>query len=110
MVSLFSNVFTDMAVLDAAAARVWGDASPGAAVSVVLDGVLVANATAAVDGTWRALLPPVAASSSEHTLSAASGASAQQTLHRVLFGRVFVCSGQSNVRATADIPWGADAL
>eukprot|EP01052_Picozoa_sp_SAG31_P038037 SAG31_NODE_5006_length_2806_cov_2.510898_3_plen_96_part_00 len=62
-------------------------------------GAAAADATAGSDGTWRALLPPQI-SSSEHSpavvLSASSGGKTI-TVTDVLFGDVWVCSGQSNM-------------
>jgi sialate O-acetylesterase len=97
----WSSMFRDTMVLQQAPkqAKVWGFAAPGATVSVTLDGVaLGAAATAASDGRWEALLPAVAgALGTEHNVTAASAGQATIVLRRLLFGEVWICSGQSNM-------------
>jgi hypothetical protein len=89
--SLFSNIFIDLAVLDQQHALVWGSAPAGVNVTLDIDGAWVATATADGDGTWRARLPPITGDgSNEHTLTASTPTSMQR-LHRILFGRCFVC-------------------
>jgi hypothetical protein len=95
---LFANVFTDGAVLAAAPAhaRLWGfSAISGATVSVLLDGATVATATAGGTGRWEATLF-VTSGTAAHTVAATSGANTQ-TISNVLFGRTFICGGQSNM-------------
>jgi hypothetical protein len=53
-------------------------------------------ATADMDGTWRVLLPPVAASLG-HTITVFSTSGDNATLSNVAFGDVFLCGGQSNM-------------
>jgi hypothetical protein len=98
-----ASTFGDGMVLAAAPkqAMVWGFCEPGATVTVALDGAAAA-ATVGPDHatgnatTWRALLPATAAGFTNHTVTATDG---KQTLSlaAVLFGEVWVCSGQSNM-------------
>jgi sialate O-acetylesterase len=97
--SLLGPLFTDHAVLQRdRPINVWGDAEPGAVVSVTLAGAN-ANATAEVRadaaGRWHATLSPQPAGG-PHTLTARSG-SREQVARDVLLGDVWLCSGQSNM-------------
>ena len=79
-------------------AMVWGFAPPGATVEVGFGGSSIA-ATIGPDqadgalNTWRALLPATAASFDAHNITATS-AGTTLTLADVMFGEVWVCSGQ----------------
>jgi sialate O-acetylesterase len=75
-------------------APVWGWDTPGTKVTVSLDGKAVATATADKDGTWSVKLGPVAAGG-PHTLTIAGTTTV--TLDDILFGDVWICSGQSNM-------------
>ena len=59
--------------------------------------------------TWRALLPATAASFDEHNITATNSAGVVLTLSGVLFGDVWVCSGQSNMQYPLGSPtcWNA---
>ena len=77
--------------------QVWGLASPGAEVEVVLSeerAVTIAGA----DGRWRAELGAMEAGG-PHSLTLRSQAR-EVTLEDVLVGEVWVCAGQSNMRWT----------
>jgi sialate O-acetylesterase len=54
-------------------------------------------AVADPEGVWRATLLPQAPSSDEHTITASAQTGATASIHRVVFGDVWVCSGQSNM-------------
>ena len=103
----FARAYGDHMVLAAgpAKASVWGYGSPGTTVRVSAaqeaEGSVVSTADAVVgaDGTWKAYLPPVAAGSAAHTVTATSGAQSV-ALKDVLFGAVWVCGGQSNMEYT----------
>lgn len=73
---------------------VWGRAGAGARIEVALDGDR-ARATAAADGTWRAVLPAREAGG-PFTLRIDDGASRRE-LRDVLVGDVWLASGQSNM-------------
>ena len=102
----WSSMFRDTMVLQQAPkrAKVWGFAAPGAAVSVALDGeALGAAATADGTGRWEALLPPLpGALGAEHTITASSAGQTAIVLRKVLFGEVWICSGQSNMVRPVD--------
>ena len=69
---------------------VWGWATPGSVVKVTLNG-RHATATAGEDGRWEVLLPKMKAGGPyELTVGNCS-------IHDVLIGDVFLCSGQSNM-------------
>ena len=76
------------------AARVWGNATAGANVSVELIGVGQWKTAAAADGSWQLELPPQPAGVN-HSLVITDG-STSLTLQDVAFGDVFLCTGQSN--------------
>ena len=87
-------------------AKVWGT-SPTANSTVTLElalqetGQLIERITTTsdADGVWRSLLNPREASREEYTISATSATGAHSaTLKHVLFGDVYVCSGQSNMQ------------
>jgi len=92
------------------ACRVWGTATPRANVTVEVAGH-AAIATADKDGRWMASLPPTQAGGPfTMTVSTTSthgdGIPEAVTFNDVLFGDIWVCSGQSNMewplRATID--------
>lgn len=92
---ILAPVFTDHAVLQRdQPIRVWGEARPGAAVSLTL-GDAEAKATADPQGRWATTFParqPGAAL----TLTARTTGDTQ-TLSDLLVGDVWLCSGQSNM-------------
>ena len=48
-------------------------------------------------GTWRQALPPTVGGTTEYTLNFSSSAGDRASIEDVLFGEVFLCSGQSNM-------------
>ena len=80
------------------ATTVWGMAAPNSTVVVTMDDdpQLRFSATANSGGNWSVALPPQAASTLPHSLAIA-GDGQTFTLSDVLFGDVFLCSGQSNM-------------
>ena len=107
----FSHVYGDGMVLQMAphAASVWGWAAPGAKVTVSVvddeaDEVLgEASAQARADGAWRVSLPAQPASTKPVSVVAKDGTSTV-TLADILFGDVYVCSGQSNMAFSVAVP------
>ena len=92
----FANTFGDHMVLQAGAfVSVWGHGpGPGSLVSVASSAnPTVVTTTTTANNTWHVRLPGVAAGSMAHTVTATSGAKST-TLRDVLFGDVWVCSGQ----------------
>jgi sialate O-acetylesterase len=78
---------------------IWGTAVPGVSVQVKFAGKF-ARATADATGAWSLKLGPFAASADPRDLEVQveSAASASKiTLHNILVGEVWICSGQSNM-------------
>lgn len=92
----FAGLFGDHAVLQRdRPAHVWGQAAPGAEVTLRLGAVSV-TAKADADGGWQADLPAQPAGG-PYVLSAAD-ADGTTTLNDVMLGDVYLCSGQSNMQ------------
>lgn len=88
-------LFTDGCVLQREApVRIWGKASPGQTVEVGIDSEQVVVCLAQDTGDWEAYLPPHSAGGA-HTLHIRGDRSL--TLKDVVFGEVWICSGQSNM-------------
>jgi sialate O-acetylesterase len=97
---LLHPLFSDEAVLQRGKpVAVWGWATPGAEVAVVLAGPgLTATPTkvkAGADGRWQAALGPFPAGG-PYTLTASAG-DQQAVAKDVLIGDVWLCGGQSNM-------------
>jgi sialate O-acetylesterase len=93
-------LFADHAVLQRdKPVPVWGRAGAGDAVTVSFHGQTV-RAVAGPDGRWTASLAPMPASAEPADL-VVQGASTL-TLHDVVVGEVWLCSGQSNMEFTVD--------
>jgi sialate O-acetylesterase len=89
-----ASVFTDNMVLQRdRKIPVWGTADDGARIAVQLNGKLAI--TRAVNGTWRATLPPMP-QGGPYVLTVSSE---KDRIHlaNVLVGEVFIASGQSNM-------------
>ena len=92
--------FGDHAVLQSGRpVPVWGAAGPSDAVTVTFHGQTV-RAVAGADGRWIATLAPLAASSEPADLVVAGQNTV--TVHDVVVGEVWLCSGQSNMEFTVD--------
>jgi sialate O-acetylesterase len=76
--------------------RVWGTADPGEKVTVTI-GKNESSATANEKGKWKVELPPLSAGDPVEVKVAGKNTI---TLHDVLIGEVWVCSGQSNMGMT----------
>ena len=102
----FAAVLGDQMVLQRAPARanMWGfGATAGERVSVTLDAHPVGAAAADADGRWLVQLPATPATGRAHVLTAArASGGAKLRLSGVLFGDVWVCSGQSNMVRPVD--------
>ena len=92
----FARVFGDHMVLPMERrVPVWGKADPGSELSLEM-GSFVSHAKADADGGWRIDLPPMAASSVGRVLTLRADG-AVVSIRDVLIGRVWLCSGQSNM-------------
>ncbi len=94
-------LFQDHAVLQREKpVPVWGRAAPGEHVSVSFAGQTV-GATAGPEGRWIAVLAPLAENASGADLTV-GGKTASVTLHDIVVGEVWLCSGQSNMEFAVD--------
>ena len=78
---------------------VFGEADPGAKVTVAFDGQSVSGAADA-NGRWRVTLAPMPASASNRTMTVTaktSAASCTKEVRSVLVGEVWLAGGQSNM-------------
>ena len=74
-------------------ARIWGNATAGAIVTVALGGgVSAKSAPAATNGSWSVELPPQPAGAG-HSLTVSDGTT-KLSLSDVAFGDVYLCTGQ----------------
>src|SRR5437868_8265684 len=73
---------------------VWGWTEPGSKVEVEFRGQHQAT-TAARDGRWQVTLAPMKASAEPAELKVTAGQTL--TVHDILIGEVWICSGQSNM-------------
>lgn len=92
------KLFTNNMILQRdAAIPVWGTATPGSQIVVVLNGKR-AKAVADVNGKWRLNLPAMKAGG-PHTMSVFEGNNVEPTFdfNDVLLGDVWLASGQSNM-------------
>jgi len=79
------------------AARLWGfEESPGAKISVSVDGVEVGSANADSNGDWMFEFEPQVASG-DKIVDVMSSSGDSETFTNVAFGDVYLCSGQSNM-------------
>lgn len=94
--SLLNALFQDHAVVQRDRADpVWGQAKPGEAVKITFaDRDIQTRADA--NGHWQASLPALPAGG-PYTLTVTTADGATQTIHDVLVGDVWLCSGQSNM-------------
>lgn len=92
------SLFSDHAVLQAGDAAVFGQAHPGAKVSVKL-GAVEAAATAGPDGKWKATLAGLKSTEQGKDLVVSAGEEVF-TAHDVIVGEVWIGSGQSNMSWT----------
>ena len=90
--SLFTS---DMVLQRDIAAPIWGWAKPGEKIAVSVDGQPAAQAVAGKDGRWAAKVGPFKAGG-PHTVEV-EGGGRKETLTNVLFGDVWLCTGQSNM-------------
>ncbi len=80
---------------------VWGTAPTGTVVTIQLDGVTVASATADTAGKWMARIGAWPGDGGvSHTLSFSMPDDPEIVLTDVVFGDVYICSGQSNMART----------
>lgn len=115
----FANTYGDHMVLQAAPKRaiVWGFCGPKDSVIVQVDKMASVTATISHPSNvsyaiWKALLLPVKASFNSHMIKVTSTSGdgevfSSVSLKDVLFGSVWVCSGQSNMQFTVSQAYNA---
>lgn len=82
-------------------APVWGTAPAGAGITLKLDGTSVATVTADAKGNWLARIGAHPGDGGEaHTLTVSIPGEDAIVLNEVVFGDVYICSGQSNMDRT----------
>ncbi|XP_065177666.1 sialate O-acetylesterase-like [Sycon ciliatum] len=90
-------------------AAVWGWSKPQDTVTVTVDKTPGVAATADSTGMWKAMLSPMEAGG-PHVVTASSKANTTVlSMENVLFGDVYICSGQSNMQFTLDQAFNATA-
>lgn len=90
------SLFTDHAVLQSGTkVPVWGQTAPGAEITVSVAGVH-SSVTANAEGQWQAALPAVKAGG-PHTLVVRKDGGETVRCEDVMFGEVWLASGQSNM-------------
>lgn len=85
-------------------ARLWGEATPGSTVTIRSSWSPAEIQTQAdPKGFWKTVLPTPSASFHPHTLTISDGEPV--TLHNLLIGEVWFCSGQSNMEMPLNGFW-----
>jgi sialate O-acetylesterase len=79
---------------------IWGVATPGMDVTVRLDGTVVGTTIADIDGRWRVDMSPHAHDGGVPHLMVVSSGDTDIEFNNVVFGDVFIASGQSNMLKT----------
>lgn len=94
-----SEMFSDSMVLQRDVnVPIWGSAPANAEVTLQLDGSTVATTTADGSGDWMAQLGPFPGDGGQpHTLTISTSGEADIVLTDVVFGDVYIASGQSNM-------------
>jgi sialate O-acetylesterase len=108
------NMFSSGMVMQAEAPVLYGTAPPSSSITVTVDDDRAIPAHAAADGSWTVRLPPRAASDPTqrgHTVViGCDGHGWTVELKDVLFGDVWVCSGQSNMEFSTAEAFGDDGM
>jgi len=99
--SFVSNALGSHMVLQRAPARanIWGWTNPSTAVHVTFGTQQLSATSDARTGAWNVFLPATPAGG-PYTISVKSDSGQTASLEDVLFGDVWVCSGQSNMQMT----------
>ena len=101
--TLLDSLFSDDGILQRdRVIPIWGKAAPGETVTVKLDNQTL-TARAAASGEWMVRVGPLKASTESHTLMV-STPTQTVTRRNIVYGDVWICSGQSNME------WGVGNL
>ena len=98
---------SDMVLQRDIAAPIWGWAKPGDLIAVQVDDKPAVCAIAEADGRWMAKIGPFTAGG-PHTV-VIEGGGRKETLTNVLFGDVWLCTGQSNMNWPVRLAVNAEA-
>jgi sialate O-acetylesterase len=91
---------SSMVLQRGAPVQLWGTETPGAGITVTAAGTQYKAQADASTGIWSVVLPAQPGSTVPTTISIASSTGDSATLSDVVYGDVFVCSGQSNMELT----------
>lgn len=101
--TLPSVMGSNMVLQQNATNYIWGYAKPKSKITVTVDWQAKPLATKAdADGLWRVAVDVPAASFDPHTIEIKCGKSESAKLENILFGEVWLCSGQSNMEFRVD--------
>lgn len=84
-------------------AVIWGFGTPGGKVTTTFQGKILAPSKIDDMGVWRTVLPATASTKLPQTIEFAGSDGSKAALKDVLFGDVFICSGQSNMQVRFSI-------
>ncbi len=102
----FSNVFGSHMVLQhSKPVPIWGWDTPGHEISTNFNGQKY-SARANINGFWKIVLPAMPPSLTAYSVSVSNNNNEIISLDDVLFGDVFLCSGQSNMEYTVNFAVG----
>lgn len=102
--------FSDHAVLQCELPlNFWGSAAPGSSIAILLDGKPQGTATADRDGNWKTQIPAQPPGSTPHSITVQCGSESAE-LNDILFGEVWLASGQSNMAFGLNKAKDGDAL
>src|SRR5512145_956762 len=104
-----SPYFSDNMVLQRNAVNaIWGKASPNIRISVLINGI-TRSAQTGRDGKWRVDMPPFMAGGPYEMV--VTGKGENKRFKNLLFGDVWLCSGQSNMEyQVGAFKWAQDAV
>lgn len=77
---------------------VWGFGDAGQSITTTFRGKNLPPVQVGADGVWRQLLPATPASKTPTTIVFTGSDGSAAALKDVLFGDVYICSGQSNMQ------------
>ena len=104
-----ADFFSDNMVLQRdQSVPIWGWSTPGDNVTIEFAGQKK-SAVAGSDGKWMVKLDPLPVSLEPRTLTAVSGQHSAISIHNILIGDVWLCSGQSNMQWPVESSANAEA-
>jgi sialate O-acetylesterase len=107
-VTLPSLIGDNMVLQQHSNVKVWGWSGPNASVKVTTSWGSNGTIKSDKDGNWFISIPTPAASFTPYTITVSDGDPV--TIHNVLIGEVWLCSGQSNMEMTFTGIWGSPVI